>query len=107
MRQQYPPPPRRQDQRQERHKSTKSGAETKAEEDEENEEEYDRDRETPRGLPVEVVCVGGCASPEGNADLPDFTPERAHLLLQGFYGDYLHQNGGSHLDGGVADNAIW
>ena len=43
---------------------------------------------------------------EENTDLPDFTPERANLLLQGVYGDYLHHNNGLHLDGGVADEAI-
>ena len=44
---------------------------------------------------------------EENADQPDFAPESAHLLLQELYGDYLHHNNGSHLDGGVVDNAIW
>ena len=44
--------------------------------------------------------------PEENTDLPDFTPESVHLLLRGFYGDYLHHNDGSHLYGGVADNTI-
>ena len=42
-----------------------------------------------------------------NADLPDFTLERAHLLLWGVYGDFVHHSDGSHLDGGVAGNAIW
>ena len=45
--------------------------------------------------------------PEDNADLPGFTPERAHLFLQEFYGDFLHHNDWSHLDGGVVDDAIW
>ena len=50
-----------------------------------------RDGETPRGGPVEVTRVGGDATPpEENADLPGFTPERAHLLLQGVYGDFPH-----------------
>ena len=40
-------------------------------------------------------------------DLPDFTPERAHLSLWEFYGDFPHHNDGSHLNGGVADDAIW
>ena len=44
---------------------------------------------------------------EENAELPDFTPERAHLLLRVVYGDFPHHNDGSHLDGGVADDAIW
>ena len=59
------------------------------------------------GARVEVVCVGGDGAPlEENADHPDFTPERAHLLLQGVYGYFLHHNNGSHLDRGVTDNTI-
>ena len=45
--------------------------------------------------------------PEENEDLLGFHPERAHLLLQGVYGDFPHHNDGSHLDGGIADNAAW
>ena len=45
-------------------------------------------------------------TPEENADLPDFTPESAHLLFQGVYGDYPHLNNGLHLCGGVTDDAI-
>ena len=45
--------------------------------------------------------------PEKNADLSNFTPERAHLLLQGVYGDFPYHNYEFHLDGGVADYAIW
>ena len=45
--------------------------------------------------------------PEENAELPGFTLERAHLLLQGVYGDFPHHNDGSHLDGGIADDALW
>ena len=40
-------------------------------------------------------------------DLPDFTPELVHLLLQEVYGDFPHHNNGLHLDGGVMENAIW
>ena len=37
---------------------------------------------------VDIVRVGGeVTPPEENADLPDFTPESAHQLLQGVYGD--------------------
>ena len=50
---------------------------------------------------------GGCPPLEENVDLPDFTPERVHLLLQDVYGDFPHHNDGSHQDGGVANNAIW
>ena len=30
-----------------------------------------------------------------------------HLLLQGVYGYFSHHNNGSHLDGGIADDATW
>ena len=50
---------------------------------------------------------GKCPPPEENTDLPDFIPERVHLLLHGVYGDFPHHNDGSHLDGGFVDNAIW
>ena len=44
---------------------------------------------------------------EENAEFPDFTSEHAHLLLQGVYGDFLHNRDESHLDGGIADDASW
>ena len=44
---------------------------------------------------------------EENADLLDFTPECAHLLLREVYGYLPHHNDGLHLDGRVADTAIW
>ena len=72
------------------------------------EEGEEEDGETPRGGPVEVRRVGGDDNPpEENADLLGFTPECAHLLLQGVYGDFPHHNDGSHLDGGIADDAVW
>ena len=79
------------------------------EEEEGNEEEGDRDRETPRGAPLEVIRMGGDVPPppEENADLLGFTPERAHLLLQRVYGYFLHHNNRSHLEGGAADDALW
>ena len=40
-------------------------------------------------------------------DLPDFTPERAHRLLQGVYGDFPNHNDGSHPDRRVVNDAIW
>ena len=45
--------------------------------------------------------------PEENADLLGFNPERAHLFLQGVYGDLPHHNDGLNLDGGIADDALW
>ena len=50
---------------------------------------------------------GTCPPPEENVDIPGFAPERAHLLLQGVYGDFPHHNDGSHLDGGITDDAAW
>ena len=58
------------------------------------------------GAPVEVPRVGGEANPlEENVDLLGFHPERAHLLLQGVFGDFPHHNNASHLDRGIADDA--
>ena len=52
--------------------------------------------------------VGGMPPPpEEHADFPGFTPERAHLLLREIYRDFPHHNDGSHLDRGVANDAIW
>ena len=100
---------RRGEQTEERHKARESRAETwDTEEEEGKEEEGGSDGETPRGAPVEVIRVGGEVPPlEENANLLVFTPERANMLLQGVYGDFPHHNYGSHLEGGVADNAIW
>ena len=50
---------------------------------------------------------GGVPPLEENADLLVFVPERAHMLLQGVYGDFLHHNDGSHLEGVIVDNALW
>ena len=89
-----------------REREEATAEEDPAEQTEEEEEERDRDRETSQGGPVEVTRVGGYATPpEENADIPGFTPERAHLLLQGVYGDFPHHNDGSHLDGGIADDS--
>ena len=53
--------------------------------------------------------MGGEHTPpqEENAELPNFTPKSAHILLRGVYGGYPHHNDGSHMDGGITDNAIW
>ena len=92
------PPHRRGEHIEERHKDRESGAETEAEEDEEgNVEEGGRYGETPRGASVEVICVGEAVPPpEENADLRGFTPEFAHLLLKGVYGDFPHHNNKLH-----------
>ena len=67
-----------------------------------------RRTEIPQGGPQSRSNAGGGAiPPEENADLLGFTPERVHMLLQGFYGDFPHHNDGSHLDGVIADDAAW
>ena len=66
------------------------------------------DVDTPRGATGEVINVrGGLLPQEENTDIPDFTPERAHLLLREVYGDLPHHNNRSHLNGGVTDDALW
>ncbi len=40
-------------------------------------------------------------------DLPGAVVSAADLKLMDVYGDYIHQNDGSHLDGGIVDDAVW
>jgi hypothetical protein len=40
-------------------------------------------------------------------DLPGVTASDADRKLMEVYGDYIHQNDGSHLDGGIKDDAVW
>ena len=55
-----------------------------------------------------MICVGGDVPPlEENAELLDFTPERVHLFFGEVYRYFPHHNDESHLDEGVADDAIW
>ena len=46
-------------------------------------------------------------STEEVADLKGFTPARAHLSLREVYGDFHQHNDGTHLAGGVPDDATW
>ena len=68
-----------------------------------------RRTERPQGGPQSRSDTWGGMPPppEENADLLGFTPERAHLLLQGVYGDFPYHNDGSHLDRGISDDAAW
>ena len=79
-----------------------------AEEEGEEEVESDRDGETPRGPRSRSLTWGGRGTPpEKNAELPGFTPECAHLLLQRVYRDFPHHNDGSHLDIGISGDTAW
>jgi hypothetical protein len=40
-------------------------------------------------------------------DLPGATITDADRKLLEVYGDYIHQNDGTHLDGGIQDDAVW
>lgn len=40
-------------------------------------------------------------------DLPGATISEADLKLLEVYGDYIHQNDGSQLDGGIEDDLVW
>ena len=68
----------------------------------------ERRRRAPEGGTCRNCLQGGRgSSPEENEDLPDFSPERAHLLLQGVYAYFLHHNNRLHLDGRVLYDAVW
>ena len=40
-------------------------------------------------------------------DLEGFTPSAADLKLKTVFGDYLHDNDGHHLTGGIPNNSMW
>jgi hypothetical protein len=40
-------------------------------------------------------------------DLPGYKITEVDQKLMDVYGDYIHQNDGSHLDGGILDDAAW
>jgi hypothetical protein len=56
---------------------------------------------SPTNLEEEVQDI----TPVGN--LPGATILPADLKLMKVYGDYIHQNDGLHLDGGVQDDGAW
>ena len=41
------------------------------------------------------------------ADLPDYVITDRDRMMDGVYGDHVHQNDGTHLNGGIADDAVW
>ena len=45
-------------------------------------------------------------STEEGKDLQEFNPVKARLLLREVYGDFPHNNDGTHLSGGVPDDAM-
>ena len=57
----------------------------------------------------DYIHAGGRAAPsmEEGAYLQGFNPSRAHMSLQVVYGYFLYHNNGTHLAGGVPDDAVW
>jgi hypothetical protein len=45
--------------------------------------------------------------PDEGADLPDYVPTEADKLLDGVYGDHVHDNDGSQLEGGVDEDKLF
>ena len=40
-------------------------------------------------------------------DVPGYVPTPEDLRLQEVYGDWVHGNPGTHLDGGVQEDELW
>ena len=45
--------------------------------------------------------------PDVGADLPTYLTTSADKLLDSVFGDHVHDNDGSHLDGGIATDSLW
>lgn len=58
-----------------------------------------------------AIAASGAASPETflneKSDLPCYMPTETDELFDTVYGDHVHDNDGSHLHGGVADDIEW
>ncbi len=59
------------------------------------------DREDPEAAP------GPAVTPDAGADLPDYFVTAADRLLDAAFGDHVHDNDGTHLQGGFSDDALW
>jgi hypothetical protein len=62
----------------------------------------DADRDTVQPTPVDKVQD---VMPVG--DLPGATILPVDLMLMKVYGDYIHQNNDTHLDGGIEEDGAW
>ncbi|KAI2510249.1 hypothetical protein MHU86_4127 [Fragilaria crotonensis] len=58
-------------------------------------------REDPEAAP------GPAVTPDAGADLPGYFVTAADRLLDSAYGDHVHDNAGTHLQGGFSDDALW
>ena len=70
------------------------------------------DSATTTGLLTQPLSQDGMPAPslifhETGADLPGVLPTPADEMLRTVYGDYPHQNPGTHLTGGIQDDDLW
>ena len=42
-----------------------------------------------------------------NGDVPGYAPNPEDLRLREVYGDWVHGNPGTHLDGGILEDRMW
>jgi hypothetical protein len=65
----------------------------------------DRDTEQPTPVaPPDAEVQDRDVTPIGN--LPGVTILPADLKLMEVYGDYIHQNDGTHMDGGIQEDGV-
>ena len=74
---------------------------------EEAAEEEHPGEEEEGGFPVVVAVQASGVEIDEGADLPDYVPTEADWRLDEVLGDHIHDNDGSHLDGGISDDALW
>ena len=68
--------------------------------------EEEEEEDVPEDAGPAAIQASGVQPDEG-ADLPDYTPTEADRRLDAVLGDHIHDNDGSHLDGGIPDDALW
>ena len=55
----------------------------------------------------QLPTIHGNLEPDVGADLPGYRITEADCRLDGIYGDHVHANDGTHLDGGIDDDVTW
>ena len=56
----------------------------------------------------DAEAIGYTADGEGESgDVPGYVPTPEDLRLREVYGDWVHGNPGTHLDGGITENGTW
>ena len=71
-------------------------------------EQYDNQDAPTNEKEVETIRVGRPKpTPEQDADLPEHVKTADDLKLETVYGDYVHNNSGSHVNGSTKDDLVW